>query len=305
MNPAEIDSLLTIGLAAAFADGTQSEAETARIRAMLPVPDPEALIARVRSGQADLAGAAAGLGTAERKQEAYEFAVCVVESDGHRNESEAAFLSQLETLLGLGAGAAQSVLAQADAINLPPAAVVPAAAPDNAEEGSGTETLIRNTAILAGALELLPQKLASLAIIPLQTSLVYRVGKRHGVALDSGHVKEFLAVAGIGMSSQMLENVARRFLGGFVRSLAGGVAGGVTRGATGPVLSFATTYALGWLAEQYYAGGRKLSALQLKETFGRMLADATEMGEKFTPQMQDQAKNLDLAQLPKLLAGKA
>jgi len=71
------------------------------------------------------------------------------------------------------------------------------------------------------------------------------------------------------------------------------------------VVAFATTYAIGRLADLYYAGGRKLSSIQLKESFGRMLADAKELGDKLGPQIQDQAKNLDLARLPKLLSGNA
>jgi len=304
MNPSETDSLLTIAVAAAFADGAQSEAETARFRSMLPVADPDAFIARIQSSGADLSAAAAALGTPGLKTQAYEFAVCVVESDGHRNDAEIAFLQKLAAALELATPEAEAILSQADAITLP-ATASPGAVPPPLPDGGDTERLIRNTAILAGALELLPQKLASLAIIPIQTSLVYRVGKRHGVALDTGHVKEFLAVAGLGMTSQVLEGVARRFLGGFVRSLAGGAAGGIAHGATGPVVAFATTYAIGRLADLYYAGGRKLSSIQLKESFGRMLADAKELGDKLGPQIQDQAKNLDLARLPKLLSGNA
>jgi hypothetical protein len=89
---------------------------------------------------------------------------------------------------------------------------------------------------------------------------VYQIGKRHGYELDRGHVKDFLAVAGVGMASQVVEGfappVARRAPG----SVAGGLVGGLARGATGAGFSFATTYALGHAARRYYAGGRKLSA---------------------------------------------
>ena len=304
MTPAQTDSLLTIALAAAFADGTQSAEETARIRSMLPPDDADRLLERARSDQEDLAPAAAALDEPALRTQAYELAVCVIEADGHRNEAETAFLGRLANILGVAGSQASAVLSQADAIQAAAVADDPAADAAAAPQAESAETLIRNTAILAGALELLPQKLAGLAVIPVQTGLVYRLGRRHGVTLDSGHIKEFLAVAGIGMTSQMLEGVARRFLGGFIRSLAGGMAGGIARGATGPVMSFATTYALGRLADQYYAGGRKLSAIQLREAFGRMVADAQEMGEKLGPDMEARAKTLDLARLPGLIAGR-
>ena len=44
--------------------------------------------------------------------------------------------------------------------------------------------MILNYSILNGALELLPQSMASMAIIPLQMKMVYRIGKEHGYELD-------------------------------------------------------------------------------------------------------------------------
>lgn len=42
----------------------------------------------------------------------------------------------------------------------------------------------RNAAILNGALELLPETLSTMAIIPLQMRLVYNVGKAHGYEVE-------------------------------------------------------------------------------------------------------------------------
>jgi uncharacterized protein (DUF697 family) len=165
------------------------------------------------------------------------------------------------------------------------------------------EASIRNTAILAGALELLPQSVATLAVIPLQTHLVYRVGKHHGVALDAGHVKEFIGVLGLGLTSQAFEGLARKFLGGLVRRAGGGLAGGLASAATGPAVAFATTYALGHLAHRYYAGGRTLSALQLKETFQKLVGSARAQGEQLLPEIRARASTLNLTQLPGLIRG--
>ena len=65
--------------------------------------------------------------------------------------------------------------------------------------------MILNAAILNGALEIVPHSLAAMAIIPLQMRLVYQIGSIYGYQLDSGHVKEFLATAGIGLTSQVLK----------------------------------------------------------------------------------------------------
>ena len=118
---------------------------------------------------------------------------------------------------------------------------------------------ILNYALLNGALELLPQSWASMAIIPLQIKMVYGIGKSHGVELDQGHIKEFIAAAGVGMTSQYLEQMGRKLLGGLIGKAAGKTAGKFGGVAVGMAFSFATTYALGQVAKRYYAGGRTMN----------------------------------------------
>ena len=48
------------------------------------------------------------------------------------------------------------------------------------------DRVILNYAILNGALELLPDSLASMAIISLQMKMMYRIGKSYGFDLDRG-----------------------------------------------------------------------------------------------------------------------
>jgi len=297
MNPTE--AIATISLGAAHADGSLSPEETARLQELLEPEAAASLIAAAQSGSLDIGGAAGALPQGEDRKRAYELAVCVVEADGHRTDAEAAFLHTLATHLGIDPATEQGVLAQADALAVAPAEAPAPAAP------SDVDALVRNTAIVAGALELLPQTLAGFAVIPLQTNLVYRIGKRHRITLDGGHVKEFLAVGGIGMTSQLVEGFARKFLGGFAKKFGGGLASKITTGATGPILTFATTYALGKLADQYYGGGRKLSAFQLKETFSKLVGDAQRIGDEVKPEIEARAKTLNLSELPAILTGKA
>jgi uncharacterized protein (DUF697 family) len=72
---------------------------------------------------------------------------------------------------------------------------------------------------------LLPQSWASVAIIPLQVKMVYRIGKAYGVELDQGHIREFLATVGVGLTSQYLEQFGRKLLGGLLGKMAGKTAG--------------------------------------------------------------------------------
>ena len=68
-------------------------------------------------------------------------------------------------------------------------------------------------------------------------------------------------------------------------------------------MTFATTYALGQLAQRYYGSGRTLSGLQLKETFQQLAGTARAQGERLLPEMRARASGLNLAQLPGLIRG--
>ena len=301
-----------IALSAAFCDGRKSDEEREQIRALLDnleVPNAADLIQRVLLKKAPLPETAATLTSAESRTLAYEMAVCIIEADGHRNPLEAQFLAELAALLHLAPAQVAQPLQFADQIShaaaLPPvltASTPPSAATTTAPDPA-LEATIRRTAILAGALELLPQSVATLAVLPLQTHLVYRVGKHHGFALDAGHVKEFIGVLGLGLTSQAFEGLARKFLGGLVRRAGGGLASTLASAATGPAMTFATTYALGQLAHRYYAGGRTLSALQLKDSFQQLVGSARAQGERLLPEIQARASNLSLTQLPGLIRG--
>jgi uncharacterized protein (DUF697 family) len=157
--------------------------------------------------------------------------------------------------------------------------------------------LILNAAILNGALEMMPHTLATMAIVPLQMRLVYQIGKRYGFELDRGHITDFFATVGIGLSSQVFEGFAKRLVGNLAHGLAGGFLGGLIGQATGSAFAFATTYALGHVAKQYYAGGRTLSTEQLKRLFSSMLAEARSMQGRYAGDMAEKCRHVDLTQL--------
>ena len=146
-----------------------------------------------------------------------------------------------------------------------------------------------------------PQSWASMAIIPLQVRLVYGIGKAYGVELDQGHVKEFIATAGVGLTSQYLEQFGRKLLGGLLGKAAGKTFGKIGRAATGMAFSFATTYALGHLAKRYYAGGRTMSSALLQESFQSLLGPARQLQQQYLPQIEQKAQSLDMGQVMNLL----
>jgi uncharacterized protein (DUF697 family) len=167
----------------------------------------------------------------------------------------------------------------------------------DASQEEELDKLILNAAILNGALEIMPHTLATMAIIPLQMRMVYRIGSHYGFQLDRGHIKDFLATVGVGLTSQVFEGFTRKLIGGFTRSLAGGLLGGLAGQAAGSAFGFATTYALGQVAKRYYAGGRTIDAAQLKEAFSSMLLDARSLEGRYSGDIREKSRQVNVSEL--------
>ncbi len=324
MTPQEQQAILTIALMAALADCAKADAERDSIRGIAESLGGEgaAGLAKVYQDvllkRVDLAACVARLGDPGQRELAYEMAVCVCDADGARSPAETAFLSDLKVRLKPDAAesaAFEKVEAElVDAARtVAPVAAVPAAAaasaPSAANErrgpdGAALDKSILNYALLNGALELLPQSWASMAIIPLQVKMVYEIGKAHGVELDQGHIREFIAAVGVGLTSQYLEQFGRKLIGGLLGKAAGRTLGGVGRAATGMAFSFATTYALGQVAKRYYAGGRQMSTALLRQSFQDLLGPAKQMQTQYLPQIQQKAATLDAGQVMAMVRGR-
>lgn len=297
-------SILAIALFAAFADGEKHDREREHLRDIAEslgnTVDLSGLYQDVLLKRISLEQATEALADAGERQLAYEMALGVCEADGNMSEIERTFLSRLKALLRLDAGEASRAEAEADVIvslssTAAPATAVVASQP-NVPEAELDKTIL-NTSLLTGALELLPQSWASMAIIPLQIKMVYGIGKAHGYTLDQGHIKDFIAAAGVGLTSQYLEQFGRKLLGGLLGKAAGKSLGKIGGAATGMAFSFATTYALGQLAKRYYAGGRTMNAAVLKDSFQNLLGQAKQMQTRYQPQIQQQASTLDMTKI--------
>lgn len=311
------NAILTISLFAAFADGSNDDREREHIRRFAEsmgetAPELPKLYQDVLFKRVTLDGAVQALGELGQRQFAYEMAVCVCDADGVQSAAEQRFLADLKTRLGLdGDAEASAFAAQADTLAASAAAAMPAAAAAPSAPAAANVTVnaaeldktILNYAILNGALELLPQSWASVAIIPLQVKMVWRIGKAYGVELDQGHIKEFLATVGVGLTSQYLEQFGRKLLGGLLGKMAGKTAGKIGRAATGMAFSFATTYALGQVAKRYYAGGRQMSTQLLQDSFQGLLGPAKQLQSQYLPQIEQRAQTLDAGQVMNLVRG--
>lgn len=323
MDLKEQHAILTIALLAAFADGDKADAEREAVRRLAESLGREAGGAALANVYQDvllkrvtLADAVSALADPAQRQLAYEMAVCVSDADGRQNAAETAFLSDLKSRLALDAGRAQAFEQEADAVLAAAAAAAPMSPPlsaavavpghtpinDPAREAALDKTIL-NAALLNGALELLPQSWASMAIIPLQVRMVYNIGRTYGIELDQGHIKEFITTVGVGLTSQYVEQFGRKLLGGLLGKVAGRTIGGMGGVATGMAMSFATTYALGQVARRYYAGGRVMSTALLQQTFQQLLAPAKQMQAQYLPQMQDMSRTLDMGKVLGMVRG--
>ena len=100
-----------------------------------------------------------------------------------------------------------------------------------------------------------------------------------------------------------MEGYARKLLGGLLGKAGGGMVKSVGKQVTSSAMSFATTWALGKMAVQYYAGGRKLSAIELRQLFGSLTEQARGLHGDYASAIREKAGSLNLSQLLPLIRG--
>jgi len=311
MTDQERQAIMALAIMAAFADDRKDAAERDQVKRIADSLSRDsglnvaAVYQDVLLKRVTLESAAGALASPESRRLAYELCVGVCDADGTQGEAERGFLSSLQSRLGFDeaeAASARDITTSAEALAAAPLAVTEP--PDlpvvQASRVSAAEQdrMILNYAILNGALELLPDSLASMAIIPLQMKMVFRIGKSYGYELDSGHIKDFLATGGIGMASQYVEQVGIRLLGSlFGKKRLRGMVGSMANQAISSGFSFATTYALGRLAVRYYSGGRTFSTQVLKDTYAGLLGEAKGLQQQYLPAIQERARTVNVSQI--------
>ena len=305
-DPETNQALLTVCLFAAFADGNIDESERTAIRRLaeeLGGDGTDSLTREILMGKRSWETVVAALRDHKARLLAYEIARSICVADGASSPEEIQFLDELRMRLELSGPeiATNSVAGDASAL-----ATLPAEGPGSvvSPAGSTNEELIMRAAIINGALEILPGTLATMAIIPLQMKLVYDIAKSHGVELGAANIKEFLATLGAGLTSQVVEGFARKLLGGIGKSLGGSFAGGIASQAAGSAMSFASTYAIGHVADRYYAGGQKLGMAEIQTLMSELTQRAKDLYSSKLPEIQESAKNLNPAALLDLVKGK-
>ncbi len=285
MNTADRAPLIAIAMLAARADGRTDSAEQAAVQAVITKmgsPDVSRLAEQVAGGNIRVADLAARLSDDDARRTAYQGALAICNADGPANAPELAFLEELRAALGIAVEPPLTLEPPAQEVKRGPLPPGP------------RDQYILQQAMLTGALEVLPDALANMAILPLQLRMVYQIGQDHGQRLDMAQVKDLAAALGIGVAAQGLENVVMGLFGGLAGGLLGGLGRGAARVATGAAMTFAATYALGHVADQYYAQGRSLSRADLMALFDRFKKEAAGLYPKVQAEIEQRSRNLNL-----------
>ena len=311
MTTTDAEVIITIAAQAAVADGNRSDAELAQITAAatrLGLANADAIVQRAAVAPEDILKLAASLSNEDARRAAYEIAVAVCNSDGVADDKEILFLQHLSSSLGTGVATAEmSAIASVATLTgkvLPPPVPNAGAGQTQPPAPGELDAMILDQAILTAAMEVLPDRLSNMAILPLQLRMVYTIGQRYGQQLNASQVKDLAATFGLGAAAQFMESIVRKTFGGLAGGLLGGLLGGATGIAAGAAVSFGATYALGHAAAQYYAQGRQLSAADMKALFTRFQKDAETLYPKVQDRVQSVAKGTNLQSVLGTLRGR-
>ena len=311
MTPSDAEVIITIAAQAAVADGNRSDAELAQITAAaarLGLTNADGIVRKAATAPEDILTLAASLSSEDARRAAYEIAVAVCNSDGVADAKEIAFLQRLSSSLGTGVATAEmSAIASVATLTgkvLPPPVPTDATAQTQPLAAGELDAMILDQAILTAAMEVLPDRLSNMAILPLQLRMVYTIGQRYGQQMDASQVKDLAATFGLGAAAQFMESIVRKTFGGLAGGLLGNMLGGATGMAAGAAVSFGATYALGHAAAQYYAQGRRLSTSDMKALFVRFQKEAETMYPRVQERVQSVAKGTNLQSVLGTLRGR-
>ena len=310
MTPTDAEVIITIAAQAAMADGTRSATELNEIASAakrLGLANADTVVQQAALAPEGLRALAASLSSDAARRAAYEIAVAVCNAEGVAGAKEIAFLQTLSGALGTGVATAEmSAIASVATLTgqvLPPP-MPTTATPSQAPVPGELDAMILDQAILTAALEVLPDRLSNMAILPLQLRMVYTIGQRHGQQLDAAQVKDLAATFGISAAAQFMESIVRKAFGSLAGGLLGNMLGGATGMAAGAAVTFAATYALGHASTQYYSQGRQLSTADMKALFTRFQKEAETIFPKVQERVQTVARTTNLQSVLGTLRGR-
>jgi uncharacterized protein (DUF697 family)/tellurite resistance protein len=252
---------LKVLVAVAKADGTISPVEEEQLRdalEALPVPggeSPKPLLDELTRDPVDPEKEARSIRDAGAREATWNAAYTLAWADGEPTEAEKRVLERVRigleipedraTLLGrIYREAADTVL---------PSNINPVS--DPAERAKEIREDTQKYAVMSAVLGFFPVPFVmDVAVVGLQVKLVRDIGQYWGHKVDGPAAKSLLYGLGLGTGARLAVLGLARLVPGF----------GSVVGAAG---SYASTWALGRVADQFFAGGGKADVKTLKESF--------------------------------------
>jgi uncharacterized protein (DUF697 family) len=235
----------------ARADGKLADSELEALRGALG--DNAGLLQSLVAENVDL-DHELGLLSDEDRERVYQSAYAIAHADGNASTFEVSLLRRIlpnkgeDTILGQVFGEALDTLV--------PGRIVAEADPVK-RDSEVTEDILKYSVLsaVAGAMPVPGVAIvADLAVIAIQGKMVHDIGLYFGHAMDGQATRAFVTSVGGSALMRVAVNNLARFVPGW-------------GSAFGAATSFASTYAIGRVAQQYFEAGRGLGESELKSLY--------------------------------------
>ncbi len=208
------------------------------------------------------------------RERVYESAFALAYADGSASVGEVNVLKRIVPNKGEGSVLGEVFGEVGD--TLIPGRIVPEADPVK-RDMEITEDILKYSvlATVAGAMPVPGVAIiADLAVVALQAKMVHDIGQYWGHAMDQKAIRAFMGSVMGSAGLRIAVNNLARFIPGW-------------GSAFGAATSFASTYALGRVAQRYFQEGRELDEGELKDLFARAKDEGR---QRFTAEEQRIAK---------------
>ena len=249
-------------VAIAKADGRIEPAEVEALKDAFG--EHAALVDELLAQDIDVSGEIAKLKTDEERERVYRSGFALAYVDEHMAHDEVNILEAIwpdhpeDSLLEEVLGEVKDTLL--------PAGIMPIADPAKRQDEIEHDTL--KYAIISAVVGAMPIPgvaiIADAAVIAIQVKLVRDIGQYWGHTIDGPAAKSLLATAAGGLGVRLAVTNLFRFIPGWGAVMAAGT-------------SFASTYAIGRVANTYFAGGQDLDPDAMRDLFKKAKAEGDQV----------------------------
>ena len=249
-------------IAVARADGTISpEERTALVDALEVLPASGDLQRHLDDDKAPLGEILAEVKSREAQEHLWQSACSLANADGQATAEEKKLLEQIRTTFQIDAATASAtdrILGEARETLLP-SSIEPVT--DPARRQAEIDQDVLKYSVLSAVLGAFPVPglaiATDLAVVALQVKLVRDVGQYWGHKVDGKAAKSLLGGVGLGTGARIAVSNLAKLVPGW----------GSAFGAT---TAFATTWALGRIANRYFESGQKADVAELRKEMKKM-----------------------------------